>query len=488
MITNIKINGFKSFQNFEMEFAPFTVIAGANASGKSNLFDALMLLARLAETDNLKKAFKEQRGEFIELFTQYTETEYASEMQFCVEMLINKDLKDAWGNEAKLKYTRLKYQLHIKRFTNSLGIEDLSVVYEYLENFKHNDDNWISNIPKKQLENWRPKVGTGKRGIPYIRTVEDNEILTVEVPQDGTTGNKRRFPLNNATRTVLSSFDTVDFPHVFAAREEMKSWKFLQLNPEDLRQPTSKEDGTDIISQSGKNLATVLYRIKQEDEYNLIEISRNLQRFLPHFIEVIVVDDKENKQYIIKLKDNDKKEYSSRVLSEGTLRILALCILEYDSQHTGLLCFEEPENGIHPDHIKDMVELLRNLSVDFTDIQMPLRQVIVNTHSPIFVGKIIDYIINDNNAKNISVNLSRMTKLVTTINNKRIGISQTKMESPFLGYEEKGYGGMFTQIEQENMRKQAIYNIKKYLAASSFDIEDKLKKIEENTTKHQKNR
>jgi AAA15 family ATPase/GTPase len=73
MITYIKINGFKSIHNFEMEFRPFTVVAGVNASGKSNLFDALKLLGRLAETDNLKKAFKEQRGEFIELFTQYAE-------------------------------------------------------------------------------------------------------------------------------------------------------------------------------------------------------------------------------------------------------------------------------------------------------------------------------------------------------------------------------------------------------------------------------
>ena len=47
MITYIKINGFKSFHNFEMEFTPFTVIAGANASGKSNLFDSLTLLSRL---------------------------------------------------------------------------------------------------------------------------------------------------------------------------------------------------------------------------------------------------------------------------------------------------------------------------------------------------------------------------------------------------------------------------------------------------------
>ena len=56
MITHIKINGFKSFHNFEMMFTPFTVIAGINASGKSNLFDALELLSAIASG---KKTLKE---------------------------------------------------------------------------------------------------------------------------------------------------------------------------------------------------------------------------------------------------------------------------------------------------------------------------------------------------------------------------------------------------------------------------------------------
>lgn len=48
-----KINGFKSFHNFEMMFTPFTVIAGINASGKSNLFDALELLSAIASGKRL---------------------------------------------------------------------------------------------------------------------------------------------------------------------------------------------------------------------------------------------------------------------------------------------------------------------------------------------------------------------------------------------------------------------------------------------------
>ena len=41
MITYLKINGFKSFHNFEMEFTPLTIVAGTNAAGKSNLFDSM---------------------------------------------------------------------------------------------------------------------------------------------------------------------------------------------------------------------------------------------------------------------------------------------------------------------------------------------------------------------------------------------------------------------------------------------------------------
>lgn len=50
MITRIEIDGFKSFVDFELELKPFTVLAGANNSGKSNLLDAIMLLEASVET------------------------------------------------------------------------------------------------------------------------------------------------------------------------------------------------------------------------------------------------------------------------------------------------------------------------------------------------------------------------------------------------------------------------------------------------------
>jgi len=445
-----------------MEFTPFTVIAGANASGKSNLFDALTLLSRLADTDNLKRAFSEQRGEFIELFTQYGDDNYANEMEFVIEMLVNKNVKDAWGNEAKLKYTRLRYELSIKRITNQSGIQDLAVSKENLFKLNHQEDKWVTTIlPKKSLEFWRPKVGTGKRGIPYIESVNENGIDIIQVPQDGTTGNKRRFPLSNATRTVLSSFDTVDFPHVLAAKEEMKSWKFLQLNPEDLRQATSKNNGEDTISVSGKNLAAALFRIKQTDKYSLKEISRKLNSFLPNFVEVDVIDDNENKQYLIKLKDVDKKEFSSRVLSEGTLRVLALCILEYDEKHTGLLCFEEPENGIHPFRIKAMTELLKDLTVDFNEIDIPLRQVIVNTHSPVLVGNMETW----KKDSNVSIWYAQMRNSIVELNGKRLKLNSTKI-SPVI---KDNSIQQLSLIFSEQDRKLTLSLVNDYLKTAQFE-------------------
>ena len=148
-----------------------------------------------------------------------------------------------------------------------------------------------------------------------------------------------------------------------------------------------------------------------------------MMKFLPEYVSVDVVNDIANKQFVIKLKHKDGKEFSSRVLSEGTLRLLALTIMQFDENHRGLLCFEEPENGIHPQRIKLMTELLYNLSADFDDEIIPLRQVIINTHSPILVREMKK--LKDNSA--VSIWLSKMTTLITDIDGKRVKLKNTQI-------------------------------------------------------------
>jgi hypothetical protein len=70
-----------------------------------------------------------------------------------------------------------------------------------------------------------------------------------------------------------------------------------------------------------------------------------------------------------------------------------------------------------------MAHLLKDLSVDFSDTANPLRQVIVNTHSPALVDQMLQW----QNDRNVSVWLSRLNSLITDIDDQRIKLKVTKM-------------------------------------------------------------
>lgn len=457
MITRIEIDGFKAFRNFSMEFTPLTVIAGANASGKSNLFDALQLLSRLAETD-LKTAFNEQRGEAVELFTQYGPEHYANLIRFGAELLVGRQVTDNWGSSAELKYTRLRYELHIQRGKNDRGLDDLFVVHEYLATIKHEDDTWVKKmIPRDYLDLWRPKVPAGRRGKPYIYTEEKSGAVTIKLPQDGRQGGKET-PANVVAQTVLSGINSVDFPHAFAAKEEMRQWKFLQLSPHELRKPSAYL-AKDTITQTGENLAAALHRIKKQDGAALRSISRKLNNFLPAIMEADVFDDKANQQFVVKVRNTDEREFSSRVLSEGTLRMLALCVLLYDEAHTGLICYEEPENGVHPFRLGAMSKLLLDLSVDFSEEGAPIRQVIVNTHSPVLMAEVFKL----QKENNISVWLSQIVSQIAEIGGQRQKIQITKMLPVEHGSAQLSLG--FSEQE----RKLSLAEASRYLQAADLE-------------------
>jgi len=451
-----------------MAFTPLTVVAGVNASGKSNLFDALHLLSRLAETD-LKTAFSEQRGDPGELFTQHSEERYASEMVFTLDMLLNRHIRDNWGGEAELNNTRLRYTLAIARKTNNMGIDDLIVKHEELKKIPPKADHWAKKmIPKEAVSLWKAKRAGGSR-VPFIKTIQQNERTTIKIRQDGRQGGKAT-PADAVSQTVLGNISSVDFPHAFAVKEEMRSWMFLQLNPEDLREPTRQDIGLrDTITVGGKNLAAALYRIRQTDPYSLKEISRKLNSFLPNYTEVKVRDDKVNRQFTIRIEGEDGKAFSSQVLSDGTLRLLALCVLEQDDKHTGLLCFEEPENGIHPFRMKAMAHLLKDLSIDFTDADMPLRQIIVNTHSPVLVNQLLQWRANND----VSVCLSRLNTLITETDGTRNKIKITKM-SPVLKEKENSVQLLLFPVSEPE-RKVTLAEVIDYLETA--DTENTIKDI-----------
>ena len=105
--------------------------------------------------------------------------------------------------------------------------------------------------------------------------------------------------------------------------------------------------------------------------------------------------DRDEKRELLTLyaQDGQGTHHPARALSDGTLRFLALVVMEMDPETDGVLCLEEPENGIHPARIPAILQLLRDIAVDTSEPagpENPLRQVMVNTHSPAVFQEVPD--------------------------------------------------------------------------------------------------
>lgn len=101
--------------------------------------------------------------------------------------------------------------------------------------------------------------------------------------------------------------------------------------------------------------------------------------------DLSVEPDQAREVFTLFLRERGELRLPARALSEGTLRFLALCVLLEDPGFTGLMCMEEPENGIHPANLPAILQLVKDLAIDSfsaPDRDNPFRQVIVNTHSP----------------------------------------------------------------------------------------------------------
>ena len=103
---------------------------------------------------------------------------------------------------------------------------------------------------------------------------------------------------------------------------------------------------------------------------------------------VRAVSDEVRQLYSLELEEHTGVRLRANSISDGTLRFLALTAIAEATGATGVYCMEEPENGIHPEKLAAMNQLLHDIAVDLDErvaSDNPLRQVIVATHSPYFV-------------------------------------------------------------------------------------------------------
>ena len=273
----------------------------------------------------------------------------------------------------------------------SNGFDRLFVVHEAALRIGLGDDAWSKPFRRARSEAVTSRLRYGRRADLLV-TRAGGEAPQFYISQDGVQGRTR--PAAAAERTVLSTMTSAEFPHLFALREELLSWRFLQLDPASLRSPADLH-APEQLEPSGANLAAVLARLKaqtaraEDPDGALTDLSAELASLVLGVLGVRVREDEAEHQWQIVIGTRDGGEYSSRVASDGTLRVLALLTALSDPEFGGLVCFEEPENGVHPARLGPLIEHLREL-VDVSradgDDPPPLLQLILTTHSPVVVN------------------------------------------------------------------------------------------------------
>ena len=437
MLTRLRVDGFKNLIGVDLPLGPFTCIAGANAVGKSNLFDAILFLRALMDRPIMDAAMavRDERSAATDIRHLFTQTTRGSlrPIRIEVEMLVPSRGQDYLDQPAEAKTTFLVYKVELCYRSGDDGEARprIELVEEALEYIKRGDAR--SHLPFPHARAWRDSVVTGRRTSPFISTEDRSEddpsegdpkqsplvstrVVKLHQDSEASGGRTRLFHAEKLPRTVLSTVNAQESPTAVIARQEMLNWRLLQLEPTALRMP----DGFDAPSQldaSGAHLPATLYRLAKqslaEDEVRragssspasartgsiddaavLTEVANRLCELIDHVGRVRIDRDEKRELLTLRLTDKYGTELPAKALSDGTLRFLALAGLEIDPTLTGLICMEEPENGIHPERIGAMLTLLQDIAVDTSDTvgdDNPLRQVVINTHSPVVVGQVPD--------------------------------------------------------------------------------------------------
>jgi len=349
VLENLEIRGFKSIRQAKLQNLPrLSVFFGPNAAGKSNLLDAVQALSRIGTARTIAEALQDPiRGYPIESF---------SFPQGGLPALLSMAQPEfRLGARLRIEKECFEYRVTVRIDPQS---GSLSVADEYLA------------------------VLTSTGAVKGNALIEQQEGQ-LRIRRKSKPAHPRQEPVG-LNHTLLSDprLSGVEYKGVERCRRELQRWRTYYLDPRVSMRRAATPAEVEDIGVLGEDVAPFLYRLRAEKEKQFHAVVRTLRTLVPSVEDVSVDLDKRRGTLDIVIRQ-DGIEYSSRIVSEGTLRLLALCALAVNPWAGSLLAFEEPENGVHPRRLELIAELLAGLALEQG------RQVLVTSHSPLFCSAIL---------------------------------------------------------------------------------------------------
>jgi predicted ATPase len=332
VLTRLEVHGFKNLLNFSVDLGPYTCIAGANAVGKSNIFDAIAFLSLLADHPFLEAArmirpVGQGGGDPRALFWQNTNGAESS-IILAAEMIVPESVEDDFGRQVRPTTSFVRYEIELRYVAPEIDPPRRSgriqLVREELRHIRSHDV--PGRLPwARSKKTFRDSVVFGRRsGTAYISTTGHAGSGVVNVHQDGGGRGRPRTSLaSRAPRTVVSTTSTSDDPTILAARRGMQQWRMLALEPSAMRRADVLV-GSSTIAVDSSHLAAALNRLSTQDVDSSAQVAAAAAA-LTDIREVTVDVDPTRELLTLQARlGRDGPMLAARALSDGTLRSQAM--------------------------------------------------------------------------------------------------------------------------------------------------------------------
>ncbi|NMF57967.1 AAA family ATPase [Pseudanabaena yagii] len=370
MLKSLRLENFKSFKNAELSLGDLTVLVGTNASGKSNIRDAFRFLHGISRGYSIAEIIGEKYGEGGELQWRgirggTKEITYCGTDSFAISVTFSIIYN---GNELDMNYhieIKLKSSEPFPR-----------IVFEKLT---------CSGFEKPIFES-RPIINWERIGTHYISVSFFNIWSSANENQ----GLLNYIPVlwQVATETSFEGINVDDRQIIISRARELRelcdraliaigNMRFLDLSPDLMRLPTFA--GQNILGDRGENLSSVMLDICRDETRKAILLDW-LQALTPMDAKDFDFPEDFTGKVLLRIEEASGQKTTAYSASDGTLRFLGLLAALLGNQRSRFYFFEEPENGIHPNRLSLLLQLMEQ------EVTNGSMQIVITTHSPLLLN------------------------------------------------------------------------------------------------------
>ncbi len=369
MIQKIEALHFRCLRYINQQLDPFHILVGPNASGKTTFLDTIAFLGDLVSL-GLESAIENRTGDLRDLVWQRKTDRF----ELAIELQIPDQKADLFADH---EYSRCRYEVAIGPAPETGETAILSERVLLLSDGHKSD-------PEAVQQSLFPADRSAPEtlAIPRIRGAK---TIVHKVPggndkfyDETGTGWDHSFKLG-PRKSALANLpeDETRFPiTTWLKALLMEGVRHFVLNSMRMRRPSPPGQPRRFLP-NGANLPWVVSALEEKAPDRLLEWITNLQTVLPDLEAIRTVERPEDRHRYLVTRYKNGLEVPSWMVSDGTLRLLALTLPAYLPDFEGIYLIEEPENGIHPRAVENAFQSLSSVRG---------AQILLTTHSPIIVS------------------------------------------------------------------------------------------------------